>query len=633
MPETTTLEVVIQGKDQFTATANKVSGSLKNLERTAGAVGGHLASGLGSAVANLTKLGVLAGGFLVTQMKFGIDALEELERANAATVAGLKSTHGASGQTLASIRELAQGFEDLNATIDDKVIQSAENLLLTFPKVGKDAFKPTLQAALDLNTALGGGEGGLQGTLIQVAKAMQDPVRGLLALRRVGVSFTPEQEAQIKRLVKQNDLMGAQKIILGELSTEFGGRFAAAGKTSTAAFASLGDAVEELQMSLSEALLPSLVDIARELARTFKDPKTVESVKGFGRGLADAFKAALSWAKQVPWGAIGSGLKTAAGFAKGLVDAFANAPDWLKTAVITGWGLNKLTGGAVTNIFGDIAKGIGGQLLSRGSSAANPLWVQSVGGLPGTPGGGPGGLGIASIVATVAATLGLQQIANSTIPNGANPYKLPTQPSGFGPNLLDINAIAAAKRAAEAAAAVAAAEPTGIGPAGNGAASRGGFISHAIDTLKTALQANADAVRENSIRLGAVDATWAESLGKGVHSRSVAKYGGSGLGASAERATYNRDILRRADGIVKGSQDQNTKLARLQGLLKDAKNATDATKRKLSSDIKTLSAAIKKQPILITVNANTNVNLNGRKIAQANASTNAYGKYQTGQVL
>jgi hypothetical protein len=107
-----------------------------------------------------------------------------------------------------------------------------------------------------------------------------------------------------------------------------------------------------------------------------------------------------------------------AGAAKGIIQAFLGAPPWLQEAVVTGWGLNKLTGGAVMNIGVDLTKGaigglagvIGKGMFSRGSSPAAPMYVKDVaGGLGGAAGGagvaGKGGLGMGG-----KAALGLEAI-------------------------------------------------------------------------------------------------------------------------------------------------------------------------------------------------------------------------------
>ena len=47
-----------------------------------------------------------------------------------------------------------------------------------------------------------------------VGKALNDPLKGLTALSRIGVQFTAQQQEQIKAMVEVGDVAGAQKIIL-----------------------------------------------------------------------------------------------------------------------------------------------------------------------------------------------------------------------------------------------------------------------------------------------------------------------------------------------------------------------------------------------------------------------------------
>jgi hypothetical protein len=104
-------------------------------------------------------------------------------------------------------------------------------MLLTFTRIrnevgkGNDIFNQATQTVTDMSAALGTD---MKKQAIQVGKALNDPIKGISALQRVGVSFTASQKEQIKALVESGDIMGAQKIILKELATEFGGAAAAA---------------------------------------------------------------------------------------------------------------------------------------------------------------------------------------------------------------------------------------------------------------------------------------------------------------------------------------------------------------------------------------------------------------------
>jgi hypothetical protein len=81
---------------------------------------------------------------------------------------------------------------------------------------------------------------------------------GVTALTKVGVSFTAQQKEQIKALVESGDLMGAQKIILAELTKEFGGSAAAFGETTAGQVAKLQNQFGDLSEQLLIDLLPAI---------------------------------------------------------------------------------------------------------------------------------------------------------------------------------------------------------------------------------------------------------------------------------------------------------------------------------------------------------------------------------------
>ena len=170
----------------------------------------------------------LAGAYigaqgLITVVRRSVEEQQESVKVGRQTNAVLKSTKNAAGLSAKAIGDLAQALSEKTA-VDDEAIQSAENLLLTFTKIGKDTFPAATAAVLDLSAATGTS---LKGASIQVGKALQDPVRGLTALRRVGVNFSTDQQEVIKKLVDTGKTAEAQKLILKELATEFGGSAAA----------------------------------------------------------------------------------------------------------------------------------------------------------------------------------------------------------------------------------------------------------------------------------------------------------------------------------------------------------------------------------------------------------------------
>ena len=69
---------------------------------------------------------------------------------------GLKSTHGASGQTVDSLDNLSTSLMNMTG-IDADAVKSAGQILLTFTGIGENAFPAATQAAADMATHMNAG--------------------------------------------------------------------------------------------------------------------------------------------------------------------------------------------------------------------------------------------------------------------------------------------------------------------------------------------------------------------------------------------------------------------------------------------------------------------------------------------
>ncbi len=177
---------------------------------------------VGTAAKAMGKTGAVALGVgLTVGIKKSIDSFREAQKVGRQTNAVLKSTGKAAGYSKREIESLATTLSKKTG-IDDEAVQSTENLLLTFTKIGKQGgvFKKTTALALDMSAALGQDT---KSSAIQLGKALNNPIKGVTALQRVGVAFTEQQRDQIKAMTESGNLLGAQKIILKEVATEFGG--------------------------------------------------------------------------------------------------------------------------------------------------------------------------------------------------------------------------------------------------------------------------------------------------------------------------------------------------------------------------------------------------------------------------
>ena len=147
-------------------------------------------------------------------------------------------------------------------TFGDETIIRSQALLATFTSVGKDVFPNATRAILDVSAAMGQD---LQQTTIQVGKALNDPVQGMAALRRVGIQLSETQQAQVKRFVELNQVSDAQKIILGELQTQFGGMAKAVSETSAGALMQMKNAVGDTAEALGNLLAPIVITFAKSI--------------------------------------------------------------------------------------------------------------------------------------------------------------------------------------------------------------------------------------------------------------------------------------------------------------------------------------------------------------------------------
>lgn len=198
----------------------------------------------------------MAGKFL----KDSVTGYREHNKIAAITAQVIKTTGGAAKISAKSVEKLADSIERKTG-VDGDQIQAASNLLLTFTnvrnEVGKnnDIFNRATSIATDMSVALGTDAAG---SAIQLGKALNDPIKGVSALSRVGVSFTEQQKKQIKVLTDSGNVLGAQKIILAELGKEFGGAAEAAATPADKLRASY----HRLQDTVGAALVPALDKMA-----------------------------------------------------------------------------------------------------------------------------------------------------------------------------------------------------------------------------------------------------------------------------------------------------------------------------------------------------------------------------------
>jgi hypothetical protein len=204
------LNIIINGDPKG---ANK---ALESVGKTAA----NLEKGLGQ----IAKAGAIAFAGLTAGITGTLVAFRKQEVAENQLNAVLRSTGMIAGVTAQEVKDLAASLQGVS-TFGDEAIIASSNLLLTFKQIGEDVFPRAQASILDVAAAMGVG---LKEASISVGKALNDPIEGITALRRVGITFTQSQEDQIRALTELGNVAGAQAIILTELESQFKGSAAAA---------------------------------------------------------------------------------------------------------------------------------------------------------------------------------------------------------------------------------------------------------------------------------------------------------------------------------------------------------------------------------------------------------------------
>lgn len=237
------LEIIITAKDNASGPLGKIGSALGGMAQIAS----------GFIVANLFgKIADSVTGFFsdsLSEARESIAVHKQLEQV-------IKSTGGVAGITAEEADNLASSLSKVTNFTDDTIL-SAENMLLTFTNVGEKVFPRATETILDMSQALGQDT---KSSAIQLGKALNDPIKGITALTRVGVTFTDQQKDMIKAMVEAGDIAGAQGVILDELAKEFGGSAQALADPAIL----LQNAWDNLKETVGMSLVPILNNLAQQ---------------------------------------------------------------------------------------------------------------------------------------------------------------------------------------------------------------------------------------------------------------------------------------------------------------------------------------------------------------------------------
>lgn len=246
-----------------------------------------------------TFAGIALAAFSVDAVvDFGREVIKGAEYAQQANnrIEAIATSMNLFGDQTANVSKRLQKYaDDLEGVvaIEAEQIKQAQAQLLTFKNLAISAdtaggaFDRATKAVVDLSAA---GLGSLDSSAVQLGKALQDPVKGLAALGRAGVTFDEEQKNLIKTLVESNRVLEAQDLILSAIEQQVGGTaeaIAPASEKIRLAFDSIKDAI-------GFALLPAVEDFAAWIVTNL--PTIQKWFQDTGAFLGEVFKnIAATW--------------------------------------------------------------------------------------------------------------------------------------------------------------------------------------------------------------------------------------------------------------------------------------------------------------------------------------------------
>lgn len=279
---------------KITADATKVATEMARARKSVKDGAADMVSSMDRAKSSIGGLanGIKAlGGMLAigAAIRAVVTATMEEEAAVAQLNATLKSTGRLTPELSQALQEYAAALQRVTTYGDDTIV-AMQALLLTFTRVGGDEFNRAQMAILDVATAM---KVDLKTAALQVGKALNDPILGLTSLKKSGIQFSDAQQAMVKQLMSTGDVVGAQRVILSELETQFGGSARAARETLGGALAALKNAFGDL-MEGKGGSIKGTTEALNELTDILQDPDTVKNIQTLTGALINGFGKVLT---------------------------------------------------------------------------------------------------------------------------------------------------------------------------------------------------------------------------------------------------------------------------------------------------------------------------------------------------
>ena len=286
----------VSGIDRSKKSAASLKSSMSSLGSSIGTAFSGIAKSVGAMGLAATGAAAAIGGIaykLISIAEEGIQAENRIK--NVVKTMGLFGSQ--SGDVADRLIKVADATE-LATGVDGDLIMSAQAKLATFKELAKTsgitggAFDRATQASIDMAAVFGGDA---TTYAVQLGKALEDPEKGLAALKRTG-ALTAKQIKEISAEFSQTgNRAKAFDQVLKAIETQVGGSASATASGMAKIKVSIGQMLEEIGKPMSEVFSKFATDVAK------MTPQIVESLGGLApkiREIGYTITAALAEALQ-----------------------------------------------------------------------------------------------------------------------------------------------------------------------------------------------------------------------------------------------------------------------------------------------------------------------------------------------
>jgi len=229
------------------------------MDQSGAEAGGKFTGGLGGKLKSLIGPAMIAAGALAAkQFITGAIAAGETASTSNARIDQIATSMGLFGENTGVVTDRLVKLAEAQARatgVDQNAIKETQAKLLTFKEIAETAddvggnFDRATKAAIDLAAA---GFGSAEGNAASLGKALNDPIKGITALTRSGVTFTAAEQEKIKTLVESGNVLEAQNMVLAAIETQVGGTAEATANASD----KMAIGFSQLEEKIGLALLP-----------------------------------------------------------------------------------------------------------------------------------------------------------------------------------------------------------------------------------------------------------------------------------------------------------------------------------------------------------------------------------------